>query len=61
MKPKRQQQQKQRKTNKNKHLIQFYQNGGIRFGLFQFENHKNAKFEHETMSLEERVDRDFSC
>ena len=27
--------------------IKFYQNGSIRFGLFQFESHKNADFEQE--------------
>ena len=37
---------------------QFYQNGNIRFGLFQFERHKNPEFEKEMMSLEERVVRD---
>ena len=35
-----------------------YQNGNIRFGLFQFESDKNVEFEQEMMSLEERIDRD---
>ena len=30
----------------------------MRFGIFQFESHKNADFEQKMMSLEERVDRD---
>ena len=37
---------------------QFYQNGSIRFGLLKVESHKNAKFEQEMISLEERVDWD---
>ena len=32
--------------------------GDIRFGLFQFESHKNAEFEQDMMSLEGRIDRD---
>ena len=43
---------------RSKWETQFYQNGNIRFGLFQFESHKNAEFEQEMMSLEERIDRD---
>ena len=34
--------------------IQFYQNGSIRFGLFQFESNKNAEFEQEMVSLEKK-------
>ena len=37
---------------------QFYQNGSIRFGLLEVESHKNAEFEQEMISLEERVDCD---
>ena len=43
---------------RSKWETQFYQNGNIRFGLFQFESHKNAECEQEMMSLEERIDRD---
>ena len=37
---------------------QFYQNGSIRFSVLEVESHKNAEFEQEIISLEERVDRD---
>ena len=43
---------------RSKWETQFYQNGNIRFGLFQFESHKNAEFEQKMMSLEETIDRD---
>ena len=32
--------------------------GALDFGLLEVESHKNAEFEQETISLEERVDRD---
>ena len=44
--------------NKQKQTSLIYQNGNIRFGIFQFKSHKNAKFEQEMMSLEVRIDRD---
>ena len=37
---------------------QFYHNGSIRYGLLKVESHKNAEFEQENISLEERVDWD---
>ena len=37
---------------------QFYQNRSIKFGLLEVESHRNAEFEKETISMEERVDRE---